>query len=264
MYSQAVLYLAGEGPDPLNGVNYGRDMGLEVYGDLAKGVLHYELALMSGQGMDGETHHGVFDVSYLRSVPKMTVLCPASYAELRDMLSYALYDVTGPVALRYPKGAEGDYKERGVDPSKLLREGGDFTIVTYGINVNDAVRAADILAEENIYCDVLKLGCIKPLDEKAITASVAKTGRLLVLEECVSGGCVGEEIASMLVREGQSPRRLILRNLGDGYVTHGSIKRLREEYGLDAGSVAREIAANIPDRIKESRKKEVENAKEKT
>lgn len=211
-------------------------------------------------GEDGETHHGVFDVSYLRSVPKMTVLCPASYAELRDMLSYAIYDITGPVALRYPKGGEGEYKERGVDSSKLLREGVDFTIITYGINVNDAVKAADMLSDKGVFCDVLKLGSIKPLDEKAIIESVKKTGRLYVLEECVSGGCVGEEIASLLVRAGQSPRKLILRNLGDGYVTHGSIQKLREEYGLDAESVAAEIMENVPDRIKERRKKEDEDA----
>lgn len=215
-------------------------------------------------GEDGETHHGVFDVNYLRSVPKMTVLCPASYAELRDMLSFALYDITGPVAVRYPKGGEGEYRERGVDKSKLLRTGEDFTIITYGININDAVKAADMLAEKSIYCDVLKLGSIKPLDEDAIIASVSKTGRLYVLEECVSGGCVGEEIASMLVKAGQSPRRLVLRNLGDSFVPHGKVQRLREEYGLDAESVAREIEENIPDRIKERKKKEVENAKETT
>lgn len=197
-------------------------------------------------GEDGETHHGAFDVSYLRSVPGMTILSPASFDELRDMLHFAVNKLTGPVAIRYPKGGEGSYTGGDTAPSKLLRRGEDFTIVTYGTSVNDALAAADILSEKDITVDVLKLGFIKPIDFDAIAESVRRTGRLLVLEECCACGCVGEQIAAWLTSQGQSPRRLILKNLGDNYITHGKADVLRASCGLDAESIAGEIAASLP------------------
>ncbi|MGX8699685.1 MAG: 1-deoxy-D-xylulose-5-phosphate synthase, partial [bacterium] len=132
-------------------------------------------------GEDGETHQGIFDISYLRSVPGMTVLSPASFQELRDMLTYAVLSCHGPVAVRYPKGGEGAYKAGGAVPSSLLREGEDFTLVTYGTSVNDALAAADTLAAEGIGLEVIKLGFLKPWDTDAVERSVRKTGRLLVL-----------------------------------------------------------------------------------
>ena len=201
-------------------------------------------------GEDGKTHQGIFDVSYLRSVPGMTVYSPASFQELRDMLSHAVNEMRGPVAVRYPRGGEGAYKDGGTDASRLLREGEDFTIVTYGETVNDVLAAADALREKGITADVLKLGTIKPIDFDAVFSSVRKTGRLMVVEECVFPGCVGMELAARLTEASMSPRMLILRNLGDNYVTHGALKRLREEYRLDAGSIEKDIYDSLPDRVK--------------
>ena len=94
-------------------------------------------------GSDGETHHGVFDVSYLSSVPDMTVLCPASYAELETMLRAAIYDINGSVAIRYPRGGEGKYTACNTAPETLLREGRDVTLVCYGIMTNEVLDAAN-------------------------------------------------------------------------------------------------------------------------
>ncbi|MCL2343774.1 MAG: 1-deoxy-D-xylulose-5-phosphate synthase, partial [Firmicutes bacterium] len=102
-------------------------------------------------GQDGETHHGVFDLAYLCSVPHMAVFCPASFAELRSMLNRALYKVTGPVAIRYPRGGEGAYCEDHADePCSVLREGGDLTLLCYGRMVNEAIDAAKALAERGV------------------------------------------------------------------------------------------------------------------
>lgn len=216
--------------------------------DIGIGKEHVVLAVdRSGiVGEDGETHQGLFDVSYLTSVPHMTVLSPASYAELRDTLALAVNEIKGPVAIRYPRGGEGSYREGGTSLSRLLCEGEDFTIITYGISVNNALKAAELLKADGISVDVLKLNFIKPLDEAAIIASVKKTGRVLVLEECVSHGCIGEKISALLTCAGQSPRRLILKNFGDTFVQHGAPDKLRQVYGLDAESVAADIREALP------------------
>ena len=156
--------------------------------DIALSKLHVVLAVDRAGlvGSDGETHQGIFDVGYLSTVPGMTVFCPASYKELRDMLRRAVYGTAGPVAVRYPRGGEGRYKDGGVSSSKCLRSGKDITLVTYGVNINTALDAADILAERGISAEIIKLGVIQPLDYSEVDASIKKTSRLLVLEECVA------------------------------------------------------------------------------
>ena len=94
-------------------------------------------------GEDGETHHGVFDVAFLDTVPGMTVLCPASFSELRTMLAYAVKELSGPVALRYPRGGEGEYTaDSGTGHAALLRQGEDITLVGYGVMINEVLRFA--------------------------------------------------------------------------------------------------------------------------
>lgn len=192
-------------------------------------------------GADGETHHGVFDVAYLTSVPGMTILAPASFKELEDMLQFAVNDIKGPVAVRYPRGAEGYYKEGGVKPSKVVREGFDFTIVTYGTMVNIALSAAAELEQYGFEIEVIKLDFISPIDFRAIKNSCEKTGRLLVLEEVAASGCVGEKIASGLMQSGCTVQTLILKNLGNKFITHGSASELRKQCCIDADSVVKAI-----------------------
>ena len=105
-------------------------------------------------GGDGETHHGVFDVNYLRSVPGMQVLCPASQAELGQMLRRAVLEMTGPVAVRYPRGCDGTFT--GIAEQPCLREGSDITLVTYGTLVNEVLAAAKMLQARGISAEVLE------------------------------------------------------------------------------------------------------------
>ena len=134
-------------------------------------------------GSDGETHQGVFDVNYLSSVPGMTVLAPSSFQELHDMLGYALHDIEGPVAVRYPRGGEGEYKGSLVESEAILCPGNDLTLVCYGTMVNEVLAAAGKLAEQGISAEVLKLGMLCPNDFSLSLESLRKTGRLLAVED---------------------------------------------------------------------------------
>ena len=196
-------------------------------------------------GADGETHHGIFDVAYLSTVPGMKVYAPASFQELRDMLAAAVNRESGPVAVRYPRGEEGAYRDGGAQTVKCLREGRDMTLVTYGVNVNDALEAAENLKKENVSLEVLKLGVINPLPLEPVLASVKKTGRLLVVEECVAQNCVGQRIAAALICGGIPAGSVRLLNLGDGYVTHGTVQQLRQLCGIDAAGVQRAVMEEL-------------------
>ncbi len=196
-------------------------------------------------GADGETHQGVFDVSYLRNIPGMRIYSPASFAEVRDMLEAAVKD-SGPVAVRYPRGGEGAYKDGGCEMSRVLRSGDAVTLVCYGTITNQVMAAAQLLEERGISAEVVKLGVIKPIDYKTIIESAGKTGKLVVIEECIQAGAVGEAVLTKLAEE-RVVAKTVLINLGDEFIPHGSVERLLKAYGLDAESIADKVSVMIKD-----------------
>ena len=186
-------------------------------------------------GADGETHQGSFDVGYLCAVPGMKVWAPANYAEVRSMLHLALAS-DGPAALRYPRGAEGDYKEDHSSADAFtLREGTDVTLVSYGVLINEVLRAAEQLEEQGVSAEVVKLNRLDTLDG-TIPASVEKTGRLIVAEEAAETGCLGVRILAGLEQR-SIPAKSHLLHLGSGVVEHGSVPELRRKLGLDAEGI---------------------------
>ena len=218
--------------------------------DVALQGLHAVLAVDRAGlvGEDGETHHGLFDPAFLDTIPGMTVLCPASFAELRDMLEYAVYEVKGPVAIRYPRGGEGAYQDGAPrHPAVLLREGTDLTLVGCGTLVNELLDCADRLAADGIRAEVVKLNTITPLPLELVARSVKKTGRLLVAEESAEMGGIGQRIAAGLLAVGVPVQGLALASTGRGFVTHGTIPQLRRLCGLDGESLyhrAREVCGH--------------------
>lgn len=191
-------------------------------------------------GEDGETHHGVFDIAYLSSVPGMKILCPTSYVELKAMLRHAVLEMNGPVAVRYPRGGEGAYREMsGITGSAVVREGTDLTIVAYGMMVNEALKAAELLEKQGKQVQVLKLNSVLPLDLDGIFACAKKTGNLLIAEECVDAGCVGRRIASELAVAHAGNVRVTLINLGDRFIPQGTVAQLRALCGIDAEALCR-------------------------
>ena len=190
-------------------------------------------------GDDGETHHGVFDVGYLDSIPGMTVLSPSSFEELETMLTWAVEECDGPVAVRYPRGGEGRYTgSSGSDAVAMLREGSDITLAGYGTQINELLDAADELKEKGVSAEVVKLNTITPIYPDVILDSVKKTGSLLVAEECAESGCVGQRL-SMLLEENRITANVCLINCGQGFVTHGAVKLLKRDLNLDSAGIVK-------------------------
>lgn len=190
-------------------------------------------------GEDGETHHGIFDVGFLDTVPGMRVLCPSNYTELADMLDYAVA-LGGPVAIRYPRGKEGNYRANsGRHQAVVLCSGTDITLVGYGTQIDALLEARDRLSGQNISAEVVKLNSVTPLDSTLVLESVKRTGRLLVAEEVAARNSVGERLCGALARAGVTAKAITLLDLGNGFPTQGSVKELRRLYGLDGESIAR-------------------------
>ena len=209
------------------------------------GILAVDRAGLVGE--DGETHHGVFDVGFLSTVPGMQILCPASFAELRAMLRHAVCEMTGPVAIRYPRGGEGQWTQMaGVDGTTVIQKGTDVTLVAYGTMVDQVLQAAQLLEQRGHSVAVVKLNSIRPLDMGPIRRLCEQTGRLIVAEECNDSGCVGRTIISELALAGV-PVKAALVNLGDQFVPQGSVAQLREMTGIDGAGIcqkAMEVIAN--------------------
>lgn len=216
----------------------GYDMMLH---DVALQKLHVVFAIDRAGlvGSDGETHHGVFDVNYLGSVPGMTILCPGSYRELHDMLGYAISVLDGPVAVRYPRGGEGEYTESSLAAEQLVRQGTDLTLVCYGTMINQVLAAAASLEKLGLSAEIIKIGQIKPNDFRETLASLRKTGRLIAAEDVCAPGSVGEQIAAAAAENGILLKEIDLINLGEGIVTHGTVEELLHDYGLDAEGILR-------------------------
>ena len=193
-------------------------------------------------GADGETHHGCFDVLFLSEIPGFTVLCPSNFAELRSMTRQAVFDITGPVAIRYPRGGEGAFTADTSDaPIVRLRTGGDVTLLSYGIMVDEVLKAADLLVRQGVEAEVVKLNRVSPLDDEMLDGFFESTKTLLVLEDSFVAGCVGQRLAATLAKHSRCPERLILKNLGKTFAPAGSVAQLWQRFGLDAASVAEAV-----------------------
>ena len=188
-------------------------------------------------GSDGETHHGVFDVDYLCSVPGMQVLCPASFAELEKMLDMAINEMDGPVAIRYPRGGEGAYKDVSHGITEVLTHGGDITLAAYGTMVNTMLELSQKLAADGISAEVIKISQINPMRTDEIVESLRKTRKLLTAEDVCEHGCVGEMLLIAAEEAGVCLDGASICTLGGGIVTHGTVAELYKDCGLDSDTL---------------------------
>ena len=209
--------------------------------DVAIQHLHVVLAVDRAGlvGEDGETHHGVFDVAFLDSVPGMTVLAPSNFSELDRMLEQAVLHMDGPVAVRFPRGGQGAFQEDTSGRSAaVLRPGEQITLAGYGKLINNVLETARLLEERGIQAEVVKLNVLTPLDPELVVNSVRKTGALLVAEDCVAQGSVGQRLAAALELAGV-PARVALCSSGSSFVPHGSVGELERMLGLDPEGLCR-------------------------
>ena len=159
---------------------------------------------------------------------------------VRAMLRRALFEMTGPVAIRYPRGGEGAFTaDTSAGDFAELRTGKDITLCAYGTLINNVLGAAELLHEDGIEARVVKLNRISPFRGGELSRIFGTTKRLLVAEECSGVGCIGQRIAAILAEEGHEPQRLMLCNLGRRFIEQGSVGELYRQCGLDAESLAR-------------------------
>ncbi|MBR4290392.1 MAG: 1-deoxy-D-xylulose-5-phosphate synthase [Oscillospiraceae bacterium] len=193
-------------------------------------------------GEDGPTHHGVFDVGFLRQIPGMTVLCPANFEEMRAMLRWAVNDCTGPVAVRYPRGSSccGTQSHFFGDPSEIYAlqksENDRVTLVTYGPFAEEALITVRMLEERNIHVRELILNSVTHYDEGKLIESVCG-GHVFVAEETCSGSGICESIA-MSLQKGGLNCKVHAFDLGKDFVPHGDMKSLYRKTRLDSKAMA--------------------------
>ncbi len=209
----------------------------QILQDIAILHLHVVLAVDRAGlvGDDGETHHGVFDVGFLRQVPGMQILCPGSAQELRQMLRWATCEYTGPVAIRYPRGADsGCIPAAWPALSDCLHPGEDVNLITYGSLTLNAMRAAEILEQEGIRAAVYRLTCVAPLPEAIADESIPT----VIVEETMENCGIAQTLANRIHTHcPATPVRT--RDLGGSFVQHGSNAELYRSCGMDAEGIAR-------------------------
>ncbi len=194
-------------------------------------------------GEDGPTHHGLFDISYLRHLPNMTVMAPKDENEFRHMMFTAL-QINGPAAIRYPRGRgmgvalDKDFRALPYGRAELVREGDDLLILAVGTTVAPSLEAAEMLSKKGVSACVVNVRFVKPLDEEMILSLAEKTGRVVTVEENALAGGFGSAVLELLEKAGHN--RVYLRRIGipDEFVEHGTQKELRKKYGLDAEGIA--------------------------
>lgn len=199
-------------------------------------------------GSDGETHQGIFDLSYLSSIPNMHVMAPKNKWELSDMLKFAI-EFDGPIALRYPRGEAFDELREVRDPIRFgkaewIYEEEEIALIAVGSMVKTALKVKDMLAKKGMKCSVINARFVKPIDTEMIRYA-CKTHRLIVtMEENVASGGFGERVRAYIDTL-KTDVKLITVNIPDEYVEHGNVDILRKEVGIDEETIFNRIYNNI-------------------
>ena len=233
----------------------------QILHDVCLESLHVVFALDRGGivGEDGSTHHGLFDLCYLRNLPNMVVMAPKDENEMRRMLVTALKH-SGPIALRYPRGAgtgvifDKDIQPIPIGKAQLLREGEDVLVLAIGRTVHDALDARSVLSQQGISAAVVNCRFVKPVDIDLICSLAKKIPRIITVEENVRQGGFGSAVLEGLNDCGFSGYQLRRIGIADTFVEHGPQKLLRSKYGIDAEAIvetAKQLVASSGNRILE-------------
>lgn len=200
-------------------------------------------------GEDGPTHHGVFDISYLRHIPNLTLMAPADLTELAAMLVTAS-DLGGPAAVRYPREVGEQYPSElpesiEIGKGRLLRDGDDVAIISIGSMTSRALAAADLLAAHDINAAVFDARFVKPLDTDAILSLARRCRGVATVEENVLAGGFGSLVLETLTVAGLTDIPTLRLGIPDAFVEHGARSLLLKKLGLDAEGIAEQISAYV-------------------
>lgn len=199
-------------------------------------------------GSDGETHQGIFDLSYLSSIPNMHIMAPKNKWELSDMLKFAI-NFDGPIAIRYPRGEAYDGLKEYREPirfgkSEWIYKEKDIVLVAVGSMVKTALDVRDALKEKGYNCSIINTRFVKPIDTEILDAAYMNHSLVVTMEENVASGGFGEKVREYL---DSKERRVQILNitLPDEYVEHGNVDILRKEVGIDAETIQNRIEEQI-------------------
>lgn len=195
-------------------------------------------------GSDGETHQGIFDLSYLSSIPNMHVMAPKNKWELSDMVKFAL-DCHMPIAIRYPRGEAYDGLQNNREPivygkSESIYEEKDIALFAVGSMVKTAVEVRRQLKEAGYSCSIINARFVKPIDEEAVNKACLGHKLLVTMEENVASGGFGEKVRSY-VDTIHTKTKVMCVALPDEYVEHGNVELLKKEVGIDADTIVKRI-----------------------
>ena len=199
-------------------------------------------------GADGETHHGMLDMAFLKLIPNITIMAPKDFNELEDMLEIAVNEMATPVAIRYPRGGqsvnlfdknEKQFEEIENKKCEILKEGKDLTIIAIGKMVAKAIEVSKELEKDGIEAEVINARFLKPLDEKSILKSIQKTKRIITIEDGSINGGLYTSIAELIV----GLKNIDLRGFAydDKFVQHGTVEELENENKLNVKNIVEEI-----------------------
>ena len=197
-------------------------------------------------GEDGKTHHGAFDVTYLRCLPNAVVAAPMDENELQHLV-YTAYKHDGPFAIRIARGAavgaplDADLVELPIGKGRVVREGGDVAVFGLGKSLHAALEAADLLAESGISCAVVNPVFAKPLDTDLISEMALKVGRIVTVEENVLAGGFGSAVLEALADAKLDNVQVLRIGMPDWFIEHGTADAQRRRLGLDPQGIAEQI-----------------------
>lgn len=221
----------------------------QIVHDVALQHLHVVFAIDRGGivGSDGPTHHGVFDLAYLRIIPNMIIMAPKDENELRHMLFTAVSYTSGPVAIRYPRGEgegvelEKDFKKLEIGKSEIVREGNKIAILAIGKMVSHSIAARELLLSQGYKPMVVNMRFVKPLDYEMITDIASRFELIVTVEDGILQGGFGSAVNELLVWKNIKSPKIINLGIPDEFVPHGTPNELYKLLRLDPEGIAQQI-----------------------
>ena len=199
-------------------------------------------------GADGETHQGLFDLSFLASIPNFVVMAPKNFEEFEKMLDFGI-NLNKPVTIRYPRGGEGtikfeNVKEIELGKAEIVKEGTDISIIAIGKTVEKAVEIANELQKAEINAEVINARFLKPLDKKNILKSIEKTKKVITIEDGILKGGLGNAVIEAINSSELENIKVKTFGYDDCFVEHGKTEELEEKYELNNERILKEILLN--------------------
>ena len=199
-------------------------------------------------GSDGETHQGLFDLSFFKIIPNIVILAPKNFKELELMLEYAI-KIKKPIVIRYPRGGEkkNHFTTTPIKFATLekLKDGKDISIIAIGNMVSRAMDVATILEKQNIMCDVINIRFLKPIDETAILESIKKTKKIITIEDNTIIGGLSSSIKELIVNNNLNNIKIKSYAYPDKFIEHGTVDELEKKYKLDIQSIINDINKEV-------------------